>query len=381
MDTTAYTNVAFGLLQRNARSPYHFGGTGLNDPSLASAIAPSARGIPSSTGSLGIVLQHLAVSITAGNAVGALIVLRALCVVAAILVARFAADLAANPGADGVQQRRAVAVALTAANPLLLLYVVSAGHLDGLMLALVLAALAAATQRRWFAALLLAVAAGSIDGQGFVAVPVVLLAHWSSNRAKPLRGVVVRDLFTVTAVTALAGLAAGRDGFGWISEVHRQFSVRTPFSVPYVTARILSPIVRGASYDDLMTGAQIAAITAMVCALGYLLITFAHRTPVLTVGYALMVIALLAPVLNPWYLLWGALCLAADASGRHVGWVLALSGVGCVLAPQGFSNAIAEAITGTALALAFAVWAGALAARNLANGGPHVRQVHSARDS
>jgi hypothetical protein len=340
MDTTAYSYTAFGLLQRAGHSPYEVTANRLGDAPIVAAIDPGARGTLSGVGPLGTVVQHLAVSISSGSALGAVIVLRVVAVLAAVVIGWLAADLA---GA-----RRSRALSLTVLNPLLLLYIVSADHLDGVMVALVLAAVAAANQRRWTAAIVLGCLAGAVSGQGYLVIPAVVAVHWLSRRRVAPWRLVGRDALAAAATIAVTGLAVP-DGFGWISTVNKQFSAHTPFSAAGAVANLLSPIVRGASYDDLAAGARITVITAMVCVIGYLLATARHRPLERTVGYALLALALLAPVLYPWYLLWGALVLAPTVNGaRRIG-LLGLCAAGCALLPGGFSPTVTNVVTGGAL--------------------------------
>jgi hypothetical protein len=92
-------------------------------------------------------------------------------------------------------------------------------------------------------------------------------------------------------------------------------------------------------------------MTAMICVVGYLLLTSRQRALERTVGYSLLAVALLAPVLHPWYLLWGTLCIAPTASGARRDTVLILCAAGCVLSPPGFTTVTTDAVTGAGLAL------------------------------
>jgi hypothetical protein len=346
MDTTAYSYAAFGLLQRQGHDPYDSGPGILGSRAVVAAIDPGARGTPSAAGPLGTLAQHIGVSVGGGSALGAVIVLRVIGVFAAVAIGRLAVELA------GVQPARALTT--TTANPLVLLYVVSAAHLDGAMIALVLAALVAANQRRWLRSVVLAVLAGSVSGPGFLVVPAIIGAHWLGRRRISSWLLVGRDLVVAAATFAATGLIVG-NGFGWLSTVHKQFSAHTPFSVAGALAKLMAPIVRGASYDDLAAGARITVLTLLVCTVGYLLGSARRRAVERTAGYSLLALGLLAPVLFPWYLLWGLLCLAPSAVGsRRIG-VLALSTAGCLLVPPGFGPTTANIITGVALTAVAAV--------------------------
>lgn len=341
LDTTAASYAGFGLLQRHGFSPYDFGANRLGDLRVVAAIDPPSRNTPSSVGPLGSLLQHLAVSISAGSALGAVIVLRVVAVLAAVIIGRVTADIAGP--------HRARALTLTIFNPLVLLYVVSAEHLDGLMVALLLAAIRAASQRRWLAAIVLACVAGSIDGPAFVAVPAIITAHWLGRRSIRPWLLIGRDALVAALAIVIPGVVVS-DGFGWLWTVSKQFSAHPPYAIASALAKLFDPVVRGASYDDLAAGARITTMTAMVCVIGYLVITSRQRALERTIGYSLLAMALLAPVLYPWYLLWGTICLAPTATGTRRIAILALCAAGCVLALPGFSDTTADVITGIGLA-------------------------------
>ena len=342
MGTTVQTYAAFGLLQRHGLSPYDFGPNRLGSDAIVTAIEPAARDTPSAAGPLGTLVQHLSVSIAAGSALGAILILRGVAVLAAIVIGRLAADL------GGLFRARALT--LTVLNPLLLLYVVSAARLDGLMLALALAAVLAASQRRWLAAVALTCVAGSVLGEAFVLLPAILAAHWLGRRTVPTWLLLGRDLLVAAVTTVAAGLVVP-NGFGWLWTITKQFSVHTPFSVTGAIAKLLTPIVRGASYDDLAAGARITAVTAMVCVIAYLIGTARQRAVERTAGYALLALGLLSPVLYPWYLLWGTVCLAPTANGTRRTAVLALCAAGCVMNPPGFTDTTSNVLTAVGLAV------------------------------
>lgn len=340
MGTTVYTYAAFGLLQRRGLSPYNFGANGLGGNPVVAAIEPGARNTPSGAGPVGTLMQHLAVSISSGGALGAVIVLRVLAALVVVAIARLAAELAGS--------RRARAVTLTGLNPLVLLYLLSAARLDGLMIAFLLAALVAANQRRWPAALVLVTLAGLVDGPAFFVLPAIVFVHLLGRRSTARWQMAARDVLIVAATFAIVSVVVP-DGFGWLWTVHRQFAAHTPFSASSALAKLLSPIVRGASYDDLAAGARITVMTAMLCVVAYLVATARQRALERTAGYSLVAVALLAPVLYAWYLLWGLLALAPSVNGPRRIVLLGLCAAGCVLEPPGFASAPTHAVTAIAL--------------------------------
>lgn len=346
MDTTGPTYVAYGLLQRAGLDPYLVPPSTLGSAPVVAAIDPSSRGVPSAAGPLGSLLQHAAVSASAGSALGALLVLRGVGVLAAVWIGRLAADMG---GA-----RRAQALSLTVLNPLVLFYVVSSPHLDGVMVALLLAAVTAANQRRWWTSVALAALAGGFVPVGYLAVPMIIAVHLQRpigpSPWRRLRG----DLVAV-AVTVLVTSFLQPNGFGWVRTIDDQFSGSTPYSATGIMAWALARVVPGASYDDVAAGSRITAVVGAAIAVGYLLWTARTRALERTIGYALVALALLAPVVNPWYLLWGAICLAPTALGPRRLWVLGLSAEAALIAPQGFGRTTTHVLTAAVLVAGAAV--------------------------
>jgi alpha-1,6-mannosyltransferase len=349
--TTAYTYAAYGLLQRGGRDPYRLGPAALGPHPVVAAIEPAARDVPSSAGPLGSLLQHVVLAASNGSALGAVIILRVLALLTAIWIGRLAADLA--------PKRAASSITLTALNPLVLLYVISAARLDGLLVAALLLTVAAARRGHWFAAVAASAVGGCVLPQGLLAVPFVIAVHLfgrGTTRAGRRRlATLGADALVAAAVIAAANFAIP-DGFGWVRAIAHQFGTHTPFGAASVIGAVLAPAVPDASYDDLFASGAVAALTAGVCVLGYLLLTVRRRPLPRSVGYALLAAALLGLTLQPWYLLWGTAVLAPAATGPRRRWVLALTGIGAVLNPPGFSDTVGARVTAGLVVVAALGW-------------------------
>jgi hypothetical protein len=272
-------------------------------------------------------------------------------VLAAVWIGRLAADLA--------PRRAAAVVTLTALNPLVLLYVISAARLDGILVAVLLLAMAAARRRHWFAAVATTALAACVLPQGLLAVPFVIAVHvLDARKSQSVRdrlAVLGVDVLIAAAVVAAAGFAI-RDGFGWVAATAHQFGSHTPFGAASVIGAVLAPAVPDAPYDDLFASGAVTALTAAACVVGYLLLTVRRRPLPRSVGYALLAVALLGLVLLPWYLLWGTVLLAPAATGPRRRWVLALTGLGAVLNPAGFSDAVGARVTAGIVVVAACGW-------------------------
>jgi hypothetical protein len=360
LSNDVFTYAAQGLLLRDGFDPYKVGPAALGNVHAVAAVDPSWRSVPSPYGPLATTLQHLAIAISGGSPLGAVLVFRAIGVLCLVAIGVLAADLAGP--------RRVQALTLTVLNPLVLLQVVSAAHLDGVMCVLVLAAVAAANQRRWLTALMLAAAAGSVKAPAYLAVVAIIVVHHGVHRPMRWR-ILIRDVAVGVGAVGVFALAVP-DGWGWINGLNAPALGHTSLAPATLLADVMKPIVRGASYDDLSAGGRITALVAAGCIGLYLLITADRRAVERTVGYGLLAVGLLSPVVYPWYLLAGVACLLPAARGARRDWLVLLSAVGCLLSPAGFSSGVSTGLSVGALGVALAVIAPRVWARRIAAATP-----------
>jgi alpha-1,6-mannosyltransferase len=342
LGTDVYGYVAHGLLARDGHSPYHHDPSALGELRIVAAIDPSWRTARSTDGPLATFVEHLAVSIPAGAVVPAIIVLRVIAIISVIAIGRLAADLA---GA-----RASAALCVTVLNPAVLIFVVSAAHLVGVMVALLLAALLAASQRKWPRAIIFAGLGAGMKPVALVALLAVVVLHVLGYPVRARWRIAVRDGAIALATLAVVVFCVPF-GLGWIGNLGNDLHEHVPIAPASVTSDIVSWIVPSASFDDLATGGRIAAGVAGLTVLGYLFTTIRSRPLDRTVGFALLAAAILAPVVDPQSLLWGVLCLAPTALGARRDWVIALSCAACVLTPVGLGQRGADYATIAALCL------------------------------
>jgi len=328
MSTDIYSSVAHGLLARHGLDPYQHAPTALGHLKIVNAIDPTWRDTASTGGPLSTFVEHFATAVAGGNALTAVVLMRTLAVVCVLAIGALAAELAGPRHVD--------AVALTAANPAVLLYLVSGAHLDALMIALLLGALLAASQRRWTIAIVLACLAAGVKPIALVALPAFFAVHAIGQRSHIAWRVLIRDVITAT-ITLVASVFVVTDGMGWIGNVSETTHEHTFWAPANLLSDMISPVLSSASYDDLAVGGRVAALLAAVTAVIYLLLTVLTRPIERTTGYLLLAVGLLSPVLYPWYLLWGVLCLAPAVTRTRRDWVVALSAAAALLTPPGFS--------------------------------------------
>jgi hypothetical protein len=347
LSNDVFSYAAQGLLLRAGLDPYSVGPSALGNAHAVAAVDPSWRSVPSPYGPLATTLQHLAVAISGGNPLGAALVFRALGVVSMVGIGLLAADLAGP-------RRRVQALTLTVLNPLVLLHVVSAAHLDGIMCVLLLAAIVKANQRRWALAIVLAVAAGAVKAPAFFAVIAIISVHVQSHRGKRAWQVGARD--AVIAAVGIFGVSViVKNGWGWIHALNAPALGHTALAPASLLSDMFRPIVKAASFDDLAAGGRITALVAAGCIAVYLTITARSRALNRTVGYGMLAIGVLSPVVYPWYLLGGVVALAPTARSARRDWLVLLSAASCLLSPPGFSSRVSTDLSIAAIAVALCV--------------------------
>ena len=347
MTTDAFGYVARGLIARAGHDPYLAAPSTLGDLRIVDAIDPTWRGAESTDGPLATLLCHFVVALCGGATVPALLLFRAIAVGSAIAIGALAGELAGP--------RRRTALCLTVLNPAVLLFVVSAAGLTGLLMALLLAALVAARRRHWLAAVALVALAAAIKPVALLGLPIVIAYHLLGARPRAGARLAVRDAAVALAVLAAATLAVP-DGLGLLRNLGDAFHEDVAFTPSSIGASVIGLVVP-AAYDDLLTGARIAATVAAAVVICALLATRRLRALEDTLGDSLLTAAVLGPVLYPKFLLWGLLCLAPTARATHRYWVVALSCAACVLTPLGLGprgGQVAAGIVLVVIAIALA---------------------------
>jgi hypothetical protein len=357
MSTDVFGYIARGLLATHGRSPYVYEPSALGTPRIVEAIDPTWRGAESSDGPLTLLLAHLVVAASGGAVVPALLVFRLIAILSVVAIGRFASELA-GPSSRG-------ALALTILNPAVLLYVVSAGHLVGAVLALLLGAVVAARRRRWAAAVALVAVAAAIKPVALIALPFVIGCHLLGVGPRRALRMLVGDVAIAVVVFGALTMAVGPP-FGWLRNFGDAFHENLPFTPASLLGNGLGWLVP-AAYDDLQTGARLACAAGAAVVICFLLAGVRARPMERSIGLALLAAAVCAPVLYPQFLLWGIVCLAPTATGLRRDLVMALSCAACVLTPLGFGERGGRVAAGIALAV---IAAGLAAGRLLVAGKP-----------
>lgn len=327
----AYSYVAQGQLLVVGIDPYVTGPIVFGAGPLLDPVAPVWRMTPAPYGPLSLSLLGWSADVTDADHVPFVFILRVLAI-AAVVVATVAAARLARPDA------RAAAVALVAANPIVVLHLIGGVHLDVLVGALAPVVLLAVRKRWWWLAALLAAAAFAIKLPGLILVGYVL---WARFRLAERRWAGTAQVLAVTAAATLAAAATVPDGWGWIATLDTPGHVEQLYNVPAAAAGVgyalVGLTVGGVDFAELLDVTRVLCAAAGAAMIGWLIVRGGdpsapvRRTGAL-VGSAMVVLALAAPVIHAWYLAWALALLAACAGVVGHRWLIGLSVALCFTA-------------------------------------------------
>ena len=235
LSSDVYTYAAQGKLVSRGLDPYSVGPAALGNTRAVAAVDPAWRGVPSPYGPLATQVEHLAVFLGGGGPLAAVIALRLLAVACVISTGLLAAELAGP--------RRIPALIMTVLNPLVLLQVVSAAHLEGLLCALLLGALVAARRGRSTLAIVLACAAGAVKAPALLAVLAIIAWQRQGHNGRRAWLGTARDV-AVALTTCAALTALVPHGWGWINSLETPTLGYTPAApASLIGALLFKPIV------------------------------------------------------------------------------------------------------------------------------------------
>jgi alpha-1,6-mannosyltransferase len=206
---------------------------------------------------------------------------------------------------------------------------VSAGHLETVMLVLLLAAVLAERRHRPVLALVLSVAAGLVKAPALLLTVFLAVEHLSAAAPhRAARATAVRDGTAVAGALAV-GTFLVPHGWGWIGTVVRTpASGRTLWTPSTAVAEALTALSRWCGFS-LSLDRVLSATRLMgdVTALAVVILLLRRRGNYeARLGLALVAVSMLGVVLYPWYLLWGIPLLIVNAR-RGAASMLSLAGV------------------------------------------------------
>jgi alpha-1,6-mannosyltransferase len=326
-----YSYACQGWQQAHGLDPYAAGVDVLGCP-WRDAVAPTWHDSPAPYGPVFLVLAGFAAR-AGGSLAGTVAALRVIAVLGVLLTAAALPVIARRAGVDPA---RAVWLALSC--PLVAVHLVSGAHNDAVMVGLLVAGLAVATQRRPAALVTAGVLFGLAAGVKVTAIVVIPFAVLLDERR-------VRAAIALAggAVAAIAGvsLAAGR-GLGWVTNLSGS-GVSIQWTSPPTAVGMTIDLVTGTPDQD--SSAIVVTRALGVVALAVVLAGLWWRTrnghALLGAGLALAATVALAPVFHPWYATWPLTVLAATLPRDSKWLVVPCAGASVLCLPDGYNLALA----------------------------------------
>jgi hypothetical protein len=318
LSTDVYTYLGQGLVAGRGINPYiHGPETGGLPGGLIKHIPGIWMSKPSPYGPGFMGIDQIIAPLARYNVMLAVIVVRLVSLVGLVLAAVCLPRVARTAGGDPV-----VATWLGVCSPLALGAVVLSGHNDALMVGLLVAALALATQRlRWAApaAIALATCAAMIKAPAAVGIAVLtvawmLKADTGKEKAKRFGiSVAVAGVVTVL-VSVVTGLGSSWANLEAIQSPEAGAPQFTPAeAITWTLTQVFG--VRGA-YGDVLGVVQLAGMAIVGLLALVLLLRQSKVGTVRAAGMILAAVVLASPVTWPWYMMWPVMLLGAVVRGK-----------------------------------------------------------------
>jgi alpha-1,6-mannosyltransferase len=329
-----YSYAAQGEMVSHHISPYVYG-PGVLGSSPFSALAQGVWiNTPSPYGPFFNGIDGDIVRIADHRVLFSVVILRLLAVLGVILMAVFLPRLARDYGGNP-----STAFSLGILNPLVLLFLISSGHNDALMIGLLMAGLSLGRRGHFTTGIILCSLAGAIKVPGLIGVFAIA---WTFDGTTPLwrrcrsvaKGCAVAAA-TLELLSVLSGL-----GWGWVHTLGASDSVTTWITPADLVAKVV-PYIHVSAVSFLDVAHAVGPAIAIAVSLWAL-----KRLPGLglprAMGLALMTAVLLGPIVQPWYLLWSIPILSVTA-GVRTGTAIKVISVGaCLLGAIGLGQLMGE---------------------------------------
>lgn len=332
-----FSYAAQGELAARGIDPYTYGPLALGlDSRYYQLSDPFWQITPTPYGPVWVGLSRVFAGVSGHNPAVTVSLLRLTQIVAVVAVAWLSVRLARRLGADP-----AVVLAVGVANPIFMLHLISGGHNDGLMLALLLAGLLLAVDRR---RVLASVVLGCAVSVKLPAAAGLIFVGWgwfgpSARIWRRMVGVAVSGAIG-TVVIAFWCWTTGL-GWGWINTaVTSPTTLKTKTSPTVAFALIIRQLARLVGINtrpsQVVSPLAAAGVVVAIVAFGVIIFRAREAVSVVSLGLALLAVAMLGPTLYPWYIV-GAIGLLAFAQRPwKIAALAVLSGVlALVVLPSG----------------------------------------------
>jgi alpha-1,6-mannosyltransferase len=329
-----YSYAAQGEMVSHHINPYLYGPGVLGSTPFSNLAQGFWISTPSPYGPLFDGIDGDIVRLTGHRALPSIVILRLLSVLGVILMAVFVPLLAQSYGRDP-----SMAFSLGVLNPLVLLFLISSGHNDALMIGLLLAGLSLARRGHFNAGIIVCTLAGAVKVPGLVGVFAIAWTFEGSDswwrRCRSVAKACVISVVTLEALSVLFGL-----GWGWLRTLGASDSVTTWITPVDLAAKVVPRIhVPAVPFLDA------SHVVGPACAIA-ISVWALKRLPDIglprSMGIALMAVVLLGPTVQPWYLLWSIPILAVTAGPRTARAITGLSIAICLLGAVGLGQLTGE---------------------------------------
>lgn len=319
-----YSYAALGEMVSHHISPYKYGPNVLGGTPYLTTVDPFWGNAKTPYGPFFLGLSSLITTITLHHAFATMVGLRVLALLSAIGIAFYVPRLAESFGFD-----KGLAFTLAVLSPVTVYHLISAGHNDVLMLALLLAGLYYAKKSRPILGIVLVTLAALVKVPAEIGVLYIGWTWLGDNRTIKDRIRPVVSGFLVSAmVMELIAKITGL-GWGWILALSTPGQVRSP-AVPttalaslmfHISSLLSLPIHMGTLLSiTRILGFGLSGIAAL-----YFLFRAGHYGALKSIGYTFLAVTLFAPVIQPWYISWGIILLAAAPSNRITWGIVSVS--------------------------------------------------------
>ncbi len=351
-----YSYAALGEMVSHHISPYNYGPNVLGGTPYLTTVDPFWGNAKTPYGPFFLGISWLITTLTLHHAFATMIGLRVLALVSGIVIAIYIPRLAGLFGFD-----KGVAFTLAVLSPVTIYHLISAGHNDVLMLALLLAGLYYAKLSRPILGIVLVTLAALVKVPAEIGV---LYIGWTwlgdqksfKDRIRPVVSGFVISAIVMELVAKITGL-----GWGWILALSTPGQVRSPAVPTTALASGINSITGLLGFPIHMslllsiTRVLGFAISGIGCL--YFLFRYKHFGALKAIAYSFLVVTLFAPVIQPWYIAWGLIILAAVPSPRIIWGIVYVSFAAMILGLPGGPPIIAwmgyiALIVGAALYLA-----------------------------
>ncbi len=307
LSADVYSYVGDAHLLAHGHDPYSVGPAALGPGRVLDAVDPQWRQTPAPYGPLALLLLRVVAAGGVAQAVTFIVVLATADVaVTGVLLARMVPD-----------RLRPVTLAMWLLAPPVLLHLVGGGHVDAVMVVLLVGGFVLAAARRPLLAVTLAGLATAVKAPAVLGVAVLCVTGLPADWRGRVRTVAAR--LAVAVATSLVPALLLPAPLGLVHALSTPGRAQT-LGAPVVLVWQGVRAARQAGLDwlpaHLLTPIRVTALAVAAAVALALLATHRRRPAMTTAGVALLVLAAAGPVYYGWYAAWSLACLAATTRPR-----------------------------------------------------------------